>query len=210
MEFYGRVGGNVPSAEEVLEYSRLRSPQPIARSHGGSSSMSSYAVTHAEGQSVLPDLRAQGGAAAPDALLPRLRARHRAQADRARHRRAGHTGPHHADQPGGLLGLRLLLFRRRQHPGGARARAGGGHGGQAQLPGKHGAELSGRWRPGRHRLRRDRARRQSRRAHHGDLHQQRHLWHDRRPDGAHHAAGREEHHVALRPQPVERRLSRCT
>ena len=36
--------------------------------------------------------------------------------------------------------------------------------------------------------RRDRACRQSRRAHHRDLRQQRDLRHDRRPDGAHHAA----------------------
>ena len=44
-------------------------------------------------------------------------------------------------------------------------------------------------------------------AHHRDLRQQRDLRHDRRADGAHHAAGQEEHHVALRPHRRQRRLS---
>ncbi len=47
--------------------------------------------------------------------------------------------------------------------------------------------LPGRRRPGRHRHRRDRPRRQPRREHHRLLRQQRHLRHDRRPDGPHHA-----------------------
>ena len=121
-------------------------------------------------------------------------------------RRAGDSGPHRAHQPGGLLGLRLLLFRCRQHSGGPRARARGRHGGQAQPPREHRDRLPGRWRPGGHRHRRDRPRRQPRRSHHGPVRQQRHLRHDRRPDGAHHSAGQEDHHIAVRPQFRDRRL----
>ena len=77
-------------------------------------------------EGLLRDLRAQGGTAAPDALLPRLRPRHCAQDAGAGHRRTWHSGPHDSDQPGGLLGFRLLLLRCGQHAGRARARAGGG------------------------------------------------------------------------------------
>ena len=53
-----------------------------------------------------------------------------------------------ADQPGRLLRFRLLLLRRRQHPGGARPRPGGRDGGQAQPPGQHRDLVPGRWRSG--------------------------------------------------------------
>ena len=75
------------------------------------------------------------------------------------------------------------------------------------LPDEHRAELPGRWRPGGHRHGGDRARGQSRREHHGDLRQQRHLRHDRRADGAHYAAGQEDHHLAVRARALQRRLS---
>ena len=50
-------------------------------------------------------------------------------------------------------------------------------------------QLPGRRRPGLHRHGGDHPRRQPRREDHGDLRQQRHLRHDRRPDGADHPAG---------------------
>ena len=124
----------------------------------------------------------------------------------AGHRRTGHAGPHGADQPGGLLGLRLLLFRRGQRAGGARARPGRGHGGEAQPAGEHRDRLPGRWRPGGHRHGGDHPCRQSRRTHHRDLRQQRHLRDDRRPDGAHHPARQEDHHLPARARRAQRRL----
>src|ERR1017187_5619541 len=98
-----------------------------------------------------------------------MRPRHRFQTSGARHRRTGRAGPHGAHQPGGLLGLRLLLLRHRQRASGPRACAGRGHGGQTQLSGKHCRRLPGRWRPGGHRHGGDHPRRQSRRGHHRDF-----------------------------------------
>ena len=91
---------------------------------------------------------------------------------------------HHLRQPGGLLGVRLLLLQHRQRAGGARARAGGGDRHQARVPGQDRDQLPGRRRPGGDRNGGDRSRRQSRREDHRVLHQQRDLRHDRRADGA--------------------------
>ena len=99
-------------------------------------------------------------------------------------------------QPGRLLRVRLLLLRRRQHPGGARPRPGGGHRGQARHARQHRHLLPGRRRSGGHRHGRDHPRGQPRREHHRDLRQQRDLRHDRRPDGADHAHRPEDDHLA--------------
>ena len=80
-----------------------------------------------------------------------------------------------------LLRLRLLLLRRGQCPGSAWPRARRCHGHEAQPAGEHRHQLPGRRRSVGDRLGGDSACRQSRREHHRDLRQQRHLQHDRRP-----------------------------
>ena len=112
--------------------------------------------------------------------------------------------------PVGCSVFALLLFRCGQRAGGARARAGGGHGGEAQPAGQHRDRLPGRWRPGGDRHRGDHPRRQSRRTHHSDLRQQRNLRNDRRPDGAHHPARQEDDHLPARPRRARTKASRCT
>ena len=149
---------------------------------------------------LLRPLRPQGGIAAPDALLPGMRPRHCAQTAGAGHRRTGGAGPHRADQPGGLLGLRATTISTSATCRSAHGRAPAvATAVKRSRPGQHRDRLPGRWRPGGHRHRRDHPRRQSRRAHHRHFRQQRHLRDDRRTDGAHHAARQEDHHLAVRP-----------
>ena len=72
--------------------------------------MASYTVIHDRPECFYDHLRAQGRIAAPDALLPGLRPRHRAQAAGAGDRRTGHSGPHGAGQPGRVLGVRATTI----------------------------------------------------------------------------------------------------
>ena len=134
MEFYSRVGGNVPTRRggaglRGAEIRPCRGARRARRYAGPCLSSPSCTVTHEKADSLLRVLRAQGRTAQHQThycpgcghgIVHKLLA--------AGHRRAGHSGPHRADQPGGLLGVRLLLLRRGQHPGGPRARARGGHG----------------------------------------------------------------------------------
>ena len=61
-----------------------------------------------------------------------------------------------------------------------------------------------------HRLGRDSACRQSRRKHHRDLRQQRHLQHDRRPGRTHHADRAKEHNHSRRAAAPSPKATRCT
>ena len=87
--------------------------------------------------------------------------------------------------PVGCSVFMLLLLRRREHPGGARARPGGGDRPQDGEPGLDRDLLPGRRRPRLDRSGRDRQHGPARDPDHGHLHQQRHLRDDRRPDGSH-------------------------
>ena len=80
-------------------------------------------------------------------------------------------------------------------------------GSKARQPRQDSIHISGRRRPCRNRHRRDRPRRRKRRKYHRNIHQQRHLRHDRRSDGAHNPA-RSGHN---RPPPTaEKRRFRAT
>ena len=122
------------------------------------------------------------------ALLPRLHPRHRPPAGGRGHRRAGHRGQDRgrrarwAARSWPMTIFSCDMMRGRPRPG-----PGGGHRRQARAAGQRGVHLPGRRRPGRHRHGRDGPRRHARREHHRHLRQQRHLRHDRRPDGPHHA-----------------------
>ena len=70
-----------------------------------------YAVKSGEIAGLLRHLRAQVRTAEPDALLPRLWTRHRAQTDRRGAGGIGAPGQDHPGEPGGLLGICLLLLR---------------------------------------------------------------------------------------------------
>jgi hypothetical protein len=65
---------------------------------------------------------------------------------------------------------------------------------EAEQAGEHRDRLPGRRRSGGHRVGGDSSCGQSRRKHHRDLREQRHLQHDRRTGGADDSAGAEEHH----------------
>ena len=69
---------------------------------------------------------------------------------------------------------------------------------QAGQPGTAGGGLLGRRRPVRHRRQPLHPRRPPQHGHQGDLRQQPHLRHDRRPDGPHHARPGDLRHLALR------------
>ena len=123
-----------------------------------------------------------------DPLLPGLRARHHPPADRRGHRRARPRAAHDRRRPVGCTVFAYDYFKRRLRRVAPRPGAGGGHRRPARTTGRVRVHLPGRWRPGGDRHGRDRPRRGARRAHHRRLRQQRHLRHDRRPDGADHAA----------------------
>ena len=72
--------------------------------------MASYTVIHEKADRVLRHLRAQGRTAGPDALLSRVRPRHRPQAAGAGHRRARRAGPHGAGQPCGCSVFAYYYF----------------------------------------------------------------------------------------------------
>ena len=92
----------------------------------------------------------------------------------------------------------LQLFRRRHDRGAARPRTGHGYRDQAGPPGPRRLFLPGGRRPRRHRHRGEFSRSQPGRKHHGHLHQQRRLRHDRRADGPDLHAGTEDHDLAGR------------
>ena len=100
-----------------------------------------------------------------------------------------HLAPtHHRRRLRRLQRLRLRLPRRRLRRVAPRPRPGRGHRRPPRAPRRVRLHLPGRRRPGRHRHGRDRPRRGPRRADQRHLRQQRHLRHDRRPDGADDAA----------------------
>ena len=92
------------------------------------------------------------------ALLPGLRPRPRPQVPRRRDPGARDPGPHDRGLAGRLQRLPVLLPRRRQHAGRARARPGGGARAQAREPRVDRDQLPGRRRPRLDRPRRDRER----------------------------------------------------
>ena len=159
VEFYGRVGGNVPSVEELLakiEEQIAQQCEHELRTHRWRLTARGRHGRRCEERSLeergssrrirsrprqvarrsTTSTSAKSDLQAPDALLPGLRPRHRAQADRRSHRRTGPAGPHHLRQPGGLLGVRLLLLRCGQRAGRARTRPGRRHRPEARLPGQ--------------------------------------------------------------------------
>ena len=102
---------------------------------------------------------------------------------------------HRRRRAGRLLGAGVRLLQLRHAAGVARPGHGGGHRHQARAAGPDGVHLPGRRRPRVDRHGRDRPRGQPRREDHRHLRQQRDLRHDRRPDGADHAAGPGGHHL---------------
>ena len=112
------------------------------------------------------------------------------------HRRAGHPRAHGRHRAGRVLGAGLRVLQLRHAGGLARARDGAWPpASSAARPDLIGVHLPGRRRPRLDRHGRDGARGQPRREDHRDLRQQRDLRHDRRPDGADHAAGPGRHDV---------------
>ena len=77
-------------------------------------------------------------------------------------------------------------------------------------PGQNGSRVSGGWRSRRHRHGGDHSRCQPGREDYSLLREQRHLRHDRRPNGAHHAGRPEEHYVAVGTPTRRGRASPCT
>ena len=103
--------------------------------------------------------------------------------------------------------LQLLLLRLLRHLGAARARSRGRHRALPRQSGEHRPLLSGRRRPRQHRLQPDHPGGEPGRKPRGLLRQQRDLRHDRRPDGADHAARAEDADLALRAQCLQRGIS---
>ncbi len=126
-------------------------------------------------------------------------------------RRAGRARADRRHRAGRLRGAGLQLLQLRLPRGGARPRAGRRHRHQARAAGPHRLHLPGRRRPRVDRHGRDRPRRQPRREDHRHLRQQRHLRHDRRPDGADHDAGPGDDDLPARPRRRAGRLpdARC-
>ena len=126
VEFYGRAGGNVPSAEEVLEFVQrawLAASVPSWR-RCASCLTSTSCITKRRG--FYDHLRAQRrNCSTRRTIAPAAATASRTSCIARGHRRTGHPGPHDPGEPGRLLGIRLLLFRCRQRAGGARARPGG-------------------------------------------------------------------------------------
>ena len=99
--------------------------------------------------------------------------------------------------PVGCAVFAYNYFNCDMYGGRPRPRPGGGHRAAKRVhPRQRGLHLPGRRRPGLHRHRRDRPRRHPGREDHRHLRQQRHLRHDRRPDGPHHPARPDDHHLA--------------
>ena len=114
-------------------------------------------------------------------------------------------GRRHLRRSGRVRHAPLQLLRDRRDRVGPRPRRRRGHRHQAGAAAEPGLLLPGRRRPGRHRHRRGLPRRQPGREHHRDLRQQRRVRHDRRPDGADHAARPGDHH---HPDGTRRRARR--
>ena len=120
-------GGNMPSAEEICRGHRTCSPR------SGTVHELNYEITAREGR------RASTTTSSARARLQQQTHYCPGCGHGIVHKliaecidELGIQRPHDPGLPGRLLGLRLLLLRRRQRPGGARARAGGRDGAEAR------------------------------------------------------------------------------
>ena len=132
VEFLNRMGGNVPSHEEVLEVcagavARERSRWPMS-----SCMESDYEVVHSKAKVFYETYERKDELQHQTHYCPGCGHGivHKMLAKAIDE--LGIQNRTDPDQPGGLLGVRVLLLRRGQHPGGAWTRAGGGNGGEAQ------------------------------------------------------------------------------
>ena len=140
VEFLSRVGGNVPSHEEVLGFVRnlARQPAGLARRGAGgkclANRLQSTQSSHGKAKSFYERYERKEELQHQTHFCPGCGhgVVHKMLA--TRHRRSWHSGPDHPCRSGRLRGLYVLLLRCRQCPGRARTRPGRGNGHQAQPP----------------------------------------------------------------------------